>query len=164
MRGIMIHSLMARGVGFEEAYRAANALRDRLAPGAVVQKEDLRKGLRELLGNEPFLEEHRLTLPAEYEVVSGDGKGRPFSKGILSQSLLAAQLKQVENSLWAALRALEENRKLTVRLLADLRARNSPVSHRYEDRLRDIEINATRIRALLMNPIRDDGAMLEAPQ
>ena len=29
MRGIMVHSLMARGVPFEDAYRTANEVRDR---------------------------------------------------------------------------------------------------------------------------------------
>src|ERR1700741_928505 len=39
MRGIMIPSLMARGVPFEEANRVANTVRERLRPrGAVAQR------------------------------------------------------------------------------------------------------------------------------
>ncbi len=90
MRGILVHSLVARGVSFDEAYRAANQVRDRLRGRDVVGKEEVTKSLRELLGSEPFADEPRLAL-ADIEVV-GDGASRPFSKGILSQSLLAAAL------------------------------------------------------------------------
>jgi len=91
MRGIMVHSLMARGVPFEEAYRAANQIRDRLRGLDVVPKADIAKALREILGSEPFQEEHRLPLPPDIQVTGGDTR-RAFSKGILSQSLLAAAL------------------------------------------------------------------------
>ena len=30
MRGIMVHSLMARGIAFDQAYRTANQIRERL--------------------------------------------------------------------------------------------------------------------------------------
>ncbi|MEN8182978.1 MAG: hypothetical protein ABFS46_10635, partial [Myxococcota bacterium] len=36
MRGILIHSLMAQGVGYEDAYRAANAVRERIGSQGVV--------------------------------------------------------------------------------------------------------------------------------
>ncbi len=91
MRGIMVHSLLARGVEFDAAYRTANAIRDRLRGRDVVPKDEIRKAVRELLGNEPFQEDHRLPLP-ENILVTGVGSDRPFSKGILSQSLLAAAL------------------------------------------------------------------------
>jgi len=91
MRGIMVHSLLARGVEFDAAYRTANAIRDRLRGRKVVPKDEIRKAVRELLGNEPFQEDHRLLLP-ENILVTGVGSDRPFSKGILSQSLLAAAL------------------------------------------------------------------------
>jgi 2-phosphoglycerate kinase len=90
MRGIMVHSLVARGVPFEEAYEAANQIRERLRGREVVAKDEVLKALVELLGSEPFAEEPRL-LVADIEV-EGDGASRPFSKGILSQSLLAAGL------------------------------------------------------------------------
>ena len=73
-----------------------------------------------------------------------------------AHSLLAAQLTSIEESLWAALRALEEHRKLTVRMLSDARAMGSLLTTRYEDRLRDIEINAARIRSVLLNPVPGD--------
>ena len=73
-----------------------------------------------------------------------------------AHSLLAAQLTSIEESLWAALRALEEHRKLTVRMLADARVSGSLMTTRYEERLRDIEINAARIRSVLLQPVRGD--------
>jgi len=88
MRGIMVHSLMERGVSFEEAYRAANAVRQRMRGRSVVVKEELAKALGEILGG---YEEARGRLPDEI-TITGHGKGLPFSKGILSQSLLAAAL------------------------------------------------------------------------
>ena len=38
MRGIMVHSLMARGVSFEEAFRTANLVRDRTRHREVVPR------------------------------------------------------------------------------------------------------------------------------
>ncbi|HZO10386.1 MAG TPA: hypothetical protein VFC77_13455, partial [Myxococcota bacterium] len=88
MRGIMVHSLLERGVPFEDAYRVANLIRQRLRGRPVVAKEELAKSLRELLGSTPFTEE----LQPDHITITGHGKGLPFSKGILSQSLLAAAL------------------------------------------------------------------------
>ncbi len=90
MRGIMVHSLMERGVPFEDAYRVANAVRQRLRGRSVVAKEELTKALREILDGSG-LQEARVRAPDEI-TVTGHGKGLPFSKGILSQSLLAAAL------------------------------------------------------------------------
>jgi 2-phosphoglycerate kinase len=91
MRGIMVHSLMARGVAFEDAYRTANEVRRRIAGLQVVPKGEIAKAVREILGDEPFQEDRRLPLPASI-AVTGSGHEAPFSKGILSQSLLAAAL------------------------------------------------------------------------
>ncbi len=91
MRGIMIHSLMARGVDFEDAYRTAGAIRDRLRGRQVVPKQEVAKSVRELLGDEPFQEESRFPRPVDISVTSS-GDEHPFSKGILSQSLLAAAI------------------------------------------------------------------------
>jgi 2-phosphoglycerate kinase len=91
MRGIVIHSLMARGIAFEDAYRTAEEVRDRFGDRAVVQKSEIVKILREILGNEPFQEDRVVPLP-DAITVTGRGKGVPFSKGHLSQSLLAAAL------------------------------------------------------------------------
>jgi 2-phosphoglycerate kinase len=50
MRGIVIHSLMARGITFETAYGTADEVRARFGDRAVVQKSEIAKILREILG------------------------------------------------------------------------------------------------------------------
>jgi 2-phosphoglycerate kinase len=92
MRGIMIHSLMARGIAFDEAFHAANEVRSRVGDRVVLEKSELAKMLREILGPEPFAEDPRVPFPGAEITVTGRGKGVPFSKGHLSQSLLAAAL------------------------------------------------------------------------
>jgi 2-phosphoglycerate kinase len=87
----MVHSLMARGVSFEDAYSAANQIRQRIGDRQVVQRADIAKAVREILGDGPFQEDRRLPLPVSV-TVTGRGEGLPFSKGVLSQSLLAAAL------------------------------------------------------------------------
>ena len=91
MRGIMIHSLMARGVPFEEANRVANTVRDRLRPRGVVDKAAILEVLQELLDTTLLEAESRLPLAAEI-TVRGKARGQPFSKGVLAQSLLAAAI------------------------------------------------------------------------
>jgi 2-phosphoglycerate kinase len=91
MRGIMIHSLMARGVSFDDAYRTADEVRRRIGDRKIVPKEELAKAVAEILGNTPGLEEQPAPLPVSI-LVEGHGQELPFSKGILSQSLLAAAL------------------------------------------------------------------------
>ncbi len=92
MRGIMVHSLMARGIAFDEAYRTANRIRERLRGRSVVPKDELTKAVLELLG--PQSDRVEAALPVDDEItVTGRGRGSPFSKGILSQSLLAAAIE-----------------------------------------------------------------------
>ncbi len=91
MRGIMIHSLIARGVPFEEANAAANAVRDRLRPRGVVDKAAIVEVLHELIDPAIF-EVEPPREPAPEILVRGKGREQPFSKGVLSQSLLAAAL------------------------------------------------------------------------
>ena len=92
MRGIMVHSLMARGITFEEAYRTANRVRERFRGRSVVPKEELSKAVLEILG--PPADRVAPALPAADEItITGRGRGLPFSKGILSQSLLAAAIE-----------------------------------------------------------------------
>jgi 2-phosphoglycerate kinase len=91
MRGIMIHSLMARGVSFEEANQTANEVRDRLRARGVVNKEEILTEVRDLLGVAPFRNDPQLPPPIDI-TIHGKGKGVPFSKGVLSQSLLAAAI------------------------------------------------------------------------
>jgi 2-phosphoglycerate kinase len=92
MRGIMIHSLMARGVSFEEADRAATAVRARLCTRRVVGKPEIVSEIRKILGDAPFESEQQLPSPVDI-VIQGKGRGQPFSKGVLSQSLLAAAIE-----------------------------------------------------------------------
>ena len=94
MRGIMVHSLMARGVDFEVAYATANQVRGRIAGRESVQRSDLAKLVREIL-DEDMLRDHQPPLPplGGRILVSSDSRsGAPFSKGTLSQSLLAASI------------------------------------------------------------------------
>jgi len=124
MRGIMIHSLMARGVPFEEADRAANQIRDQLRGRREVTKPELLAELRKLLGDAPFQGEHNVPVPVDI-VVKGNGSGQPFSKGVLSQSLLAAAIdpndafdvaRQIERELLR--RRLPEIDRVELRVLA----------------------------------------------
>jgi 2-phosphoglycerate kinase len=93
MRGIMVHSLMSRGASFDDAYRVANAVRDKIRGRGVVSPKDLVRAVREFLGAPEASEDFpgvRLPKPI---LVTGKGKGVPFSKGLLSQSLLAAAIE-----------------------------------------------------------------------
>lgn len=91
MRGILVHSLMARGVGFDRAYHAASLIRERFAGSAAVSKEEIAKSVQEIVGDEPFNEDRPIPLPPDITITEG-GIQRPFSKGLLSQSLLAAAI------------------------------------------------------------------------
>jgi 2-phosphoglycerate kinase len=92
MRGIMVHSLMARGVSFEDAYRTAEQVRERVRSRGVVQPVELAALVTEILGEKPLGEGSTpVPLPGSIQVTAG-GRSMPFSKGILSQSLLAAAL------------------------------------------------------------------------
>ncbi|TMA32796.1 MAG: hypothetical protein E6J87_11890 [Deltaproteobacteria bacterium] len=91
MRGIMIHSLMARGVPFDEANRVANTVRNRLRPRGLVDKAAILEVLHELLDPTLFEAESRLPVAAEI-TVQGKRRSQPFSKGVLAQSLLAAAI------------------------------------------------------------------------
>jgi len=95
MRGIMVHSLMSRGVSFDDAYRVANAVRDKIRGRGVVTPEDLAQAAREFLGAPAASEDYpRVRLPKPVLVTTtGKGKTAPFSKGLFSQSLLAAAIE-----------------------------------------------------------------------
>jgi 2-phosphoglycerate kinase len=91
MRGIMVHSLMAGGIAFDEAYRTADQVRERIRGRSVVPKDELSKAVLELLGHQADREQAPTPLAPDI-TITGRGKGLPFSKGILSQSLLAAAI------------------------------------------------------------------------
>ena len=91
MRGIMVHSLMARGVSFDDAFRVANGVRDKIRGRAVVPRDELARLIEAELGSERPLEDLPLRLPRTIHVVE-TGHRTPFSKGVLAQSLLAAAI------------------------------------------------------------------------
>jgi 2-phosphoglycerate kinase len=91
MRGIMVHSLLSRGASFDEAFRTATAVRDKIRGREVVQRDELAALVTELVG--PSLEAlpAPAAMPPGVEVIDSNGPS-PFSKGILAQSLLAAAI------------------------------------------------------------------------
>src|SRR4029453_4606844 len=90
MRGILVHSLMARGLAFEDAYPAANAVRDRLRGRGSGAVEDPRQAVQDVLrGGAPPGDSVASTNRSGIRVTMPTGEA-PFSKGFLSQSLLAA--------------------------------------------------------------------------
>ena len=92
MRGIMVHSLMARGISFEEAFRTANLVKDRTQARGVVQRTELAKIVGEILGSD-VLADHQPPIPIPGGImVGGSEDSNPFSKGLLAQSLLAASV------------------------------------------------------------------------
>lgn len=91
MRGIMVHSLMARGVSFEDAYATAHAVAERLRGLGSVPRSEVAKMVREILGEE-YEHQPPIPTPITLRVESGDQQ-TPFSKGTLSQSLLAASIE-----------------------------------------------------------------------
>lgn len=140
MRGILVHSLMSRGVPFDDAYRAANELRRRLRGRPVVSRSEIATTAREILGPDALGDEPRPPRAASV-AVTGQGADAPFSKGILSQSLLAAAIdpndafdvaREIEQDLLA--RGVERVDRRDLRRLAfeTLRARTGPqIAERY---------------------------------
>jgi len=94
MRGIMIHSLMVRGVPYEDALRTAQTVREKFEPQGTVLREDLAKAVAEILGAGALAEHPEALMPNTITVFDNlKGTANPFSKGILSQSLLAAAIE-----------------------------------------------------------------------
>ncbi|MCH2171676.1 hypothetical protein MK489_12910 [Myxococcota bacterium] len=91
MRGILVHSLMARGVEFEEAYRVADTIKQRFRTQGTVDKPTIVAAIHELLGEDWARDDHQIPRAVDI-TITGSGKRLPFSKGILSQSLLAAAI------------------------------------------------------------------------
>jgi 2-phosphoglycerate kinase len=91
MRGIMVHSLMARGVSFEDAYANAHAVAERIRGRRSVQRSELSKIVHELVGDD-YEHQPPIPTPITLNVLRGQ-RSAPFSKGTLSQSLLAASVE-----------------------------------------------------------------------
>ena len=105
MRGIMVHSLMARGVGFDEAFEAANKVREKIRGRGTVPRRELAKQVAEIIGAEA-LGEHQPPIPRPAAILVGVAdESTPFSKGILAQSLLAASVDP--SDAWEVARQIE---------------------------------------------------------
>jgi 2-phosphoglycerate kinase len=111
---------MGRGLSFEDAYRIANRIRDRLHGRGVVPRQELAQELHGLLGAEALREEPPPLPQAPSIHVSGRGRGSPFSKGFLSQSLLAAAIDP--NDAFDVARDIE--RQLVSRSVRDISRRD----------------------------------------
>jgi 2-phosphoglycerate kinase len=92
MRGIMVHALLGKGLSFEDAYRVASSVRERLRSRPVVTRDELRQLVAELAGPGALAEVRREPARGSDILVTARGRGAPFSKGFLSQSLLAAAI------------------------------------------------------------------------
>ena len=92
MRGIMVHSLLGKGLSFEDAYRVASTVRERLRSHPVVSRDELRGLVAELAGPAALADVRREPARGSDILVTARGRGAPFSKGFLSQSLLAAAI------------------------------------------------------------------------
>jgi 2-phosphoglycerate kinase len=90
MRGIMVHSLTSRGISFDEAYRTAVAVRERIKGRKLVSRAELAELVIEDLG-EKALADAAVPLPTAIQVGTAKSSS-PFSKGTLAQSLLAASI------------------------------------------------------------------------
>jgi 2-phosphoglycerate kinase len=112
MRGITVHSLMARGVSFEDAFRTADEIYARIAGRGVVQRSELAKLIRSILGP-GSLAEHQPPIPLPPRILVGTGPEdfASFSKGRLSQGLLAASINPSD--------AYEVAREIHQKLLLD---------------------------------------------
>jgi 2-phosphoglycerate kinase len=91
MRGIMVQSLVSRGVPFEVALETATRVRDHVAVRGEVFADELSKLVDDFLPDSADLEALPIGPDAPVPFVS-DARGRktPFSKGILALSLQGA--------------------------------------------------------------------------
>src|SRR5262245_20696776 len=97
MRGILVQSLVRRGVPFDVAVTTATAIRDRLAPAGKVRLAAVSGPIGELLDYRYDLDAlgmRRATEPPR--VVEEDGSWSPFAKGILAMSLMGAGLEPAD--------------------------------------------------------------------
>jgi 2-phosphoglycerate kinase len=116
MRGIMVHSLMARGVTFDEAYTTAAAVSERIRGRGSVPRSELSKIVTEIVGPE---HEHQPPIPIPITLrVSSGSRSTPFSKGTLAQSLLAASVEPDD--------AFDVAREIELELI---RGRREEISH-----------------------------------
>ena len=114
MRGILVQSLVSRGVPFDVALDTASAIRDRVAAKGEVEVAELSKLVDELLIDQVDLDKLPLRPPIEPPSVIGPrGTSSPFSKGMLAVSLQGAGLEPSD--------AYDVSRELEARLLRQKR-------------------------------------------
>lgn len=110
MRGILVQSLVERGVPFDVALQVATRVRDEVADRGEVTPLELRERIEDSLP--PGLDAERprgeRLGPPPARVVSPHGSSTPFSKGILAVSLQGAGLDPED--------AYEVSRELETRL------------------------------------------------
>jgi 2-phosphoglycerate kinase len=125
MRGILVHSLTARGLSFEDAFDAANATREQLRGRGVVPLAEVARIIDDVLRERHLLEDARPPPVGPRIRVTSPTASAPFSKGFLSQSLLAAAIepddafdvaREIEGTL--VLRGLHEIERRELRRLA----------------------------------------------
>lgn len=93
MRGILVQSLVYRGVPFEAALEAANKVAERIADRREVEADEIARLVDELLGGSLDLEALPRSLGQQPPLVrSPNGSTTPFSKGMLAVSLQGAGL------------------------------------------------------------------------
>ena len=93
LRGMITHSLVQRGVAFEEAYEAARAIRDQLGARDEVTTAEIREAtinqLHAMYGEElpPTLADPQVAAPRLHVIYHG--QRQPFSRGLLARSMHA---------------------------------------------------------------------------
>jgi 2-phosphoglycerate kinase len=92
MRGILVQSLVSRGVPFDVALETATTIRDRIAARRQVLVGELSRLVDELLDDRYDLDA-RAPEALSRRACRGDRLGQPFSKGILAVSLMGAGLE-----------------------------------------------------------------------
>lgn len=97
LRGMITHSLVERGLSFEDAYEVASTVRERIRQRKVIEKKDLSLLIHDVV-QEKFDKEYLArTTPGGVAppaiLVRGQHLSLPFSKGLLAQSLQASGLE-----------------------------------------------------------------------
>ena len=108
MRGIMVQSLVSRGVPFDIALETANTVREKIGHRGEVEAHELSKLVDDLLGDRLDLEAvpPELSMPT---VRDARGAAVPFSKGMLAVSLQGAGMDTSD--------AYDVSRELEARLI-----------------------------------------------
>ena len=96
LRGMMTHSLIGRGLSFEEAYQTATSIRDQVGPKGEIRKEELSQLIDSVLPEDSRQGGAKKDSPIGVSrtiLVKDEDSVTPFSKGVLSQSLQASGLE-----------------------------------------------------------------------